>query len=306
MDTTIQSLWRLKPMTAPQVRLGDLVSTTKIGVEVEIENMRGAPSIPGWNLTHDGSLRNGGVEYVFSSPIGGSSACTRLSKLEESLNEIPTKTFGPRTSVHIHVDVRDLTWEQACKMIVLYAMVEPYLFSICGQERDENIYSLSLYRGQDQVSRLNDLIQQGPAALSGNQWAKYSSINLLAIPTFGSLEFRGHKGTCSKDVLVNWINHLLSLKMYVLDESKDIGDLPQILSQHGHNALLAEIFGQKLVVANLKSVNRVRSLIYEGVWVAEDLLYHTNFREADKNLVESLLTDGSNQMNKLRNKLCVD
>jgi hypothetical protein len=306
MDTTIQSLWRLKPMTQPQSRRGDLVSTTKIGVEVEVENVRAAPDIPGWNLTHDGSLRNGGVEYVFSSPIGGSSACTRLSNLEQVLNTVSRKTFGPRTSVHVHVDVRDLTWKQACKMIMLYAMVEPYLFSICGQDRDENIYSLSLYRGQDQVTRLNNLIQNGPEYLNDSQWAKYSSINLLAMRTFGSLEFRGHKGTCDKGVLVNWINHLLSLKMYVLDESKDITDLPMILSQNGHIALLAEIFGQKLVVANIKRANRVRSLIYEGVWVAEDIIYHTNFKEIEVKLIKSLSKNNLNQMKKLRNKLCVD
>lgn len=305
MDSTIQSLWQHSeavPYKNDKTKTGALLSNTRVGVEVEVEQMQRMISVPGWRCTTDGSLRENGVEFVFKGPIGGAGACRRLVALDKALTSIPQKNFSARTSVHVHVDVRDMTWNELLNLVILYAMVEPYLFSVCGQERDESIYSLSLYRGQDQVSKLINLIENGPEFLTSRNWTKYSSVNLLSVINFGSLEFRGHRGTCDSSTLINWINHLLSLKMWVQMYSNNLSDLPKLLSTSGHIAMLREVFGDKLLVPNIKAANRVRSKIYEGVWVAEDIIHHTKMNTTHRNLIESL--QGGNQLDKIKDKLC--
>jgi len=304
MDITVQSLWNHREDSKPQLKNGELLSNTKVGLEVEIENMYNPAHVPGWRLTGDGSLRNNGVEYVFSGPIGGSAACKRIDSLHKYLETVPDKRFSERTSLHVHVDVRDLSWDQVISLVILYAMVEPYLFSICGQEREEGIYSLSLYRGKNQIDNLFDLIHSGPSGVNERHFSKYAALNLLSLRSFGSLEFRGHKGSGDKSEIINWINHLLSLKMFVLDPSKSLHDLPKILSTDGHIAMLRYVFSDKLIVKNIKSANRVRKKIYDGVCIGEDLLFTTRFREAHSEIYQNY--QGQTQLEKLKDNLCVD
>ena len=82
----------------------------------------------------------------------------------------------------------------------------------------------------------------------------------------------------------------------------NLSDLPKLLSTSGHIAMLREVFGDKLLVPNIKAANRVRSKIYEGVWVAEDIIHHTKMNTTHRNLIESL--QGGNQLDKIKDKLC--
>ncbi len=301
MDFTIQSCYNHKEPEPNTTRLGELISGTKIGVEVEVEDMIDAPSVPGWRCIPDGSLRNNGVEYVFNGPIGGAGAVSRLSKLEDALED--QGSFGFRTSVHVHVDARDMLWSKVCDLVTLYAMVEPYLFSICGQEREESIYSLSLYRGQNQISNLLHIFQEGPDRLKYRSWEKYSAINLMSLVDRGAIEFRGHEGTCDKDKLVNWINHLLCLKEFVLDPNKSISEIPTLLSTQGSKAMLRYVFGN-LVRENKIHATDSSMKIFQGVWVAEELLFNSRIREVHDLIVSH--NQGSRQLSKIKDKLCVD
>jgi len=301
MDYTIQSYYNHKEPDPDTTRLGELISGTRVGVEVEIENLPDAPKVPGWRCIPDGSLRNNGVEYVFRGPLGGSAAVSRLSKLEEALEG--QGTFGFRTSVHVNVDARDMPWSKVCDLVTLYAMVEPYLFSVCGQEREESIYSLSLYRGQNQISRLLDIFKDGPDRLRYSSWEKYSAINLQSLVERGAIEFRGHEGTCDKARLVNWINHLLCLKQFVLDPNKYISDIPTLLSTEGSKAMLKYVFGD-LVRENKIHANDSSMKIFQGVWVAEELLFNSRLREVHDLIVSH--NQGERQLSKIKDKLCAD
>lgn len=301
MDSTIQSRYNLRPQDPETNRLGDFISGTRIGVEVEVENLMDPPRVPGWRCIPDGSLRNNGVEYVFDGPIGGSGAHKRIEKL--SLALVGQGTFGYRTSVHVHMDARDMLWSSVCDLVTLYAMVEPYLFSICGQEREESIYSLSLYRGQNQIQNLLRIFEAGPDALQEPSWTKYSAINLLSLRERGAIEFRGHRGTSNCYVLTNWINHILALKKFVQDPDKSISKIPKILSVSGANAMLTYVFGD-LVNDNQEHVSLSNMKLFEGVWVAEELLFQSRMREVQTNIMHHNI--GSRQLSKIKDKLCAD
>jgi len=301
MDSTIQSRYNLRPQEPETNRLGNLISGTRIGVEVEVENLMDPPRIPGWRCIPDGSLRNNGVEYVFDGPIGGSGAQKRVEKLALALTN--QGTFGYRTSVHVHMDARDMLWSSVCDLVTLYAMVEPYLFSICGQEREESIYSLSLYRGQNQIQNLLRIFEAGPDSLQEPSWTKYSAINLLSLRERGAIEFRGHRGTSNCYVLTNWINHILALKKFVQNPNKSISRIPKILSVSGANAMLTYVFGD-LVNDNQEHVSLSNMKLFEGVWVAEELLFQSRMREVQTNIMHHNI--GSRQLSKIKDKLCAD
>lgn len=301
MEATIQDLFRLPDIGVTQKSNGNLVSNTKIGIEVEVEGVSEPPHIPGWRAIQDGSLRNNGIEYVFNAPIGGKAAETRINKLHEGLSDID-KDFSIRTSVHVHMDARDMTWKQVCDLVTLYAITEPYLFAVCGQEREESIYALSLYRGQQQVDNLSRIIRLGPEALNERLWTKYSAVNLLSLRSLGSLEFRGHEGTCDKDVLINWVNHLLSLKKFVMNPENSVASLPVLLSAQGLTPFLRKIFGDSLIRKNLRRVAQVADKIYHGVWVAEDIIHDSAIRNFQHELLEKYR--GTTQMEKIKDKLC--
>ena len=111
---------------------------TWLGIELEIENINGVlkhvrnagvnyPNGGGafdarvlntgtgrnlWIVEQDGSLRDGGLELK-SIPIFGLDVLTALNDLEKFFNEHDFKPkFSRRTSVHIHINVLDMDYEQ--------------------------------------------------------------------------------------------------------------------------------------------------------------------------------------------------
>lgn len=284
---TIAEIFNLPRPETQSPKSTRLISINKVGVEVEVENLISPPNIRGWRLERDGSLRNNGYEYVFHTPVGGQTAIDRLRDLEESLKTIkPQIQLNERGSVHVHVDVRDLTWEQAMQMFLLYLVVESYLFNLCGKGRDDNIYSLALYKGEDQIDKFKWIYQNGARDenLNEDTWTKYSAINLIALKTFGSIEFRGHEATIDSDRIVNWINHLLHLKEFVLDSNKDVNQLPYILSNQGPIELLKLIFGD---LAPSEIDPKTEKKLYKSVWLCEDIIYQKQLIKAEADIFKS-------------------
>ena len=109
----------------------ELVSSTLLGVEVEMEKAERLTTTY-WDAKEDGSLRDGGVEYVFGAPYGGGDAIKALEELDKLVTEKMKPSMSERTSTHVHVDVRDLTRDQLTSFILLYMVFEQPLFKYCG------------------------------------------------------------------------------------------------------------------------------------------------------------------------------
>lgn len=221
------------------------------GIEIEVEDVR-APIInydkqPYWNITTDNSLRNNGVEFV-SLPL----TCNQIEYAMDQLNvSLPTTaTFGPRTSTHIHMNVRDLTIDQITCLILLYTSVENLLFNWVGHERDQNIFCIKI----TETEYIQNLIafQSTPNEVV-HYWNKYTALNILPIESKGTVEFRHLHGTRDKERLIQWINFLSCLKMKAKSSiSSDIFQQIQQLNTnsdyeyyvsslfHGHTDLLLQ------------------------------------------------------------------
>lgn len=192
-----------------------IVGTHLAGVEIELENIRNsAPAFQYWEAKTDGSLRNGGMEFVCSAPWGG-------HDLYEAAIEIDAYLFGNnpdeswRCSTHVHVDVRDMNAAQLKRMILAYIFYERVLFKCSGWHRYKNNFCVALGFAQEQLAILSRNWNLPDDEFMRNicgSWDKYSSINLLPMQNFGSVEFRISEAKWRKGKLIRLTNRFLSLK----------------------------------------------------------------------------------------------
>lgn len=181
-----------------------------IGIEIEVENIQERPLLHYyWYEKEDGSLRNYGVEYT-SIPLTGNQIPYALSYLKEILEEDNVPSFSQRTSIHIHLNVRDYSWERVKSLLTLYAIFEKHFFNLAGTKREENIFCVPLYKCI-QLSAINNLEN------NIKEWSKYSAINLGTISgtdickCFGTIEFRHLYGTLDISIILFWINSIIKL-----------------------------------------------------------------------------------------------
>lgn len=259
-----------------------LVSNTRVGVEIELEGVprrNRSGEVQGWNIIGDGSLRNNGVEFVFDRPSGGGPLIKRLESFEDWVRDCkPTPICSERTSIHVHVDVRDLEWSEMWDMVLLYCVVEPFLFYICGEHRSDNIYSLSLLRGEQQASFITNLRDPSSHRDIGGDEHKYATINFGALRRFGSLEFRGHEGTIDGGRILFWINCLLSLREFVKESEFEVEQLPKLMSELGPIQFLESVFGE--LMSEIEVPQNVESMMFRSALLAEDILHHFNYSNA--------------------------
>ncbi|UIW10517.1 gamma-glutamylcysteine ligase-like protein [Aeromonas phage BUCT695] len=213
---TVGSHFHGRQTSYPAIQSHPMVNGTHLaGVEIELENLPNQRNrFRYWTAKSDGSLRNNGVEYVFSNPWGGYDLYNAAIELDSHLfNNQPDGSW--RCSTHVHIDVRDMSAEQVKKMILAYTMYERILFKLSGEHRYKNNFCVALGFAQDQINILsrNWHKEHGDFLTSVHEsWDKYSSINLLPMSNFGSIEFRISEAKWRKGRLLMLVNRFLSLK----------------------------------------------------------------------------------------------
>lgn len=172
---------------------GARVTTEQLfGIEFEAENVPGTfgedtnEALAHWRITEDGSLRNNGAEFV-TEPID-------LRAAKEAIDEfyLVKEKFGflssIRTSMHVHADMRNDTYKELGGVLGAYLLLEPLLFLLCSEEREENIYCIPFYRTCTAVDHIREILLKHRNLW--NQINKYSALNLGSLRTFGTIEFR--------------------------------------------------------------------------------------------------------------------
>lgn len=191
-----------------------IVGTNLAGVEIELENLGEVshPRFQYWSSKEDGSLRNGGIEYVCSSPWGGRDLYNAAIEIDSFLfNNTPDETW--RCSTHVHVDVRDMTEEEVKKMILAYLFYERPLFRCSGFHRYRNNFCVALGFAQEYIDILSDnWNKENFLSHIVVNWNKYTAMNLCPMSSFGSIEFRISEAKWRKGRLIRLVNRFLSLK----------------------------------------------------------------------------------------------
>lgn len=184
-----------------------------IGIEVEAENFHGVASNTEldyiWKRETDGSLRNNGIEFI-SRPIKVEHARYAVELLMKS--QLEPLDFSLRTSVHVHMDVRDNTYEQLLNLIYLYIVFEDSLFRYAGDFRKKSIFCVPIKETMWLLS--SRMVHVPDIIMEGNVWMKYTAMNLLPVSRQGTVEFRHLQGSGEVKYISTWIELLARMKKY--------------------------------------------------------------------------------------------
>lgn len=225
-------------------------TNNRIGLEIELEGFLepfdASDLHPYWEVINDDSLRDYGKEFRFTRPIFGLDLSNALSQIEEFLSDYQ-KLYGTvcasdRTSVHAHIDVRDMNVSELVNLQTLYLTVEKLLYHVAGSGRYDNIYCLPSGEMRDTLNRMSMLVAGDPHTFVTG-CAKYEAFNSLSIQQRGSIEFRHHEGTTDIGRLRLWCRALISLKEAARGKAIDIDHLPAQISAKGLIDFVKDLFG---------------------------------------------------------------
>lgn len=203
----------------PEIFGMDAYRNTKdvlFGLECEIEAVRGWEDSLGnwWGVHEDGSLRNNGREFV-SPPSPRTQVVEKFKELHKGIR-LGKDPFSERTSIHVHVNMQNLTDVEVRHIILLYALYEEYFFMMTVPARRENIHCVPLNQ-----TFLPTYYGAAMANIPG-RWQKYTAMNAKPLSNYGTLEFRHMHGHNDPGLLNDWL-YLLE-KLVILGTKKDKPD----------------------------------------------------------------------------------
>lgn len=255
----------------------------EIGIEIEVEgkNLPGRIG-KGWSVTNDGSLRGEeNREFIFSNPVSRKRFESLLFTLDSVMKETGARVdYSERTSVHVHINAQDMTITQTFNFILLYLLLEEPLMHFCGESREGNLFCLRHKDAEYLINILEDVAEGGNFRNLDTSKIRYASLNLSAIAKYGSLEFRGMRGTDDMEVIIRWVNILLRLKD-MAKEFKSPIEIIESFSILGVEGFVLKVFGPfaHIVFAFndwehsiILAMRKMQIVAYNGDWQAFDFI----------------------------------
>lgn len=185
-----------------------------VGIEIECESDNELPEIAGkgWVSHKDPSLRGFSKEYVTSNPIVISCVGEYLDNLNRQLKDHKILDSF-RTSVHVHKNMLRYSPLQIWNGVCAYWILEELLFNYCGEHRKQNTFCLRLRDAEAVLDAcLYDISLDYPfKSFKDNDTIRYGGINLAALRRFGTVEFRGMRGTTDAEIIKTWVTDLSGL-----------------------------------------------------------------------------------------------
>lgn len=240
----------------PSIGLEVIDSDQGVGIEVEVENhqLKKHANAQVWVLKGDGSLRNNGVEYI-TLPIAARWAPAALEDLLSSSLDNAC-CFGPRTSIHVHLDMQQYQTQEVMDVVLLYTMLEGLFYKFTGRGRIKNIYCVPVF----DTSLLKGQAVRGHMGATTEVWSKYSGLNLVRLRDLGTLEFRHMHGTFDVRKISIWIRLLTKLCTYTQKMGTEHIRKLCLMGPHKLDmaALLTEIFDNDAQHLKYESFEDVR------------------------------------------------
>ncbi len=220
---TISTIVGRSILTSAAHAVQGLATNRHVGIEVEVEGCDCLEMSDKWAVIGDGSLRNDGAEMVLRRPLAGAALSRAINDLAETFADNPTLDASERTSVHVHVNVLDLSLEQVQNILLVYIATESALYKMGGKSRYDNIYCPGVTSALEQMPLMRKAMSSdnGDFLYACAHWCKYTGINFHSIYERGSIEFRAHEGTTDISRIRNWVNVLLTLVKYAEDTPRE-------------------------------------------------------------------------------------
>ena len=174
------------------------------GIEYELEKTCESycPS-RGWRAEHDGTLRDGGVEFVFRDKATLADSKERIVQLLANIGN--NFTVSHRCSTHIHADTQRLNGYARVSFLLGLIIHDNFFFQY-GNGRDKNNFCTPVLYNPSALSAINRTVRTRnynsngqrlstlPASRSIRTIAdydmKYMSVNTMPVQDWGSIELR--------------------------------------------------------------------------------------------------------------------
>lgn len=209
----------------PEVVTRDFIT----GCEYEIEEIL---SLGGLNMdvvsvVEDPSLRNNGREFT-TPPLNFEGQLFYFEHIHEEL-KLGKNPYSDRTSIHVHVNVRELTVDEVKQFVLTYALLEPLFFEYVGEVRKGSIYCVPL-----NYTYLPSIYKYNLQTLH-SKWHKYTAFNILPLSEYGTVEFRHMYGTGNLETFKFWLGCLKEL--YTFIESTQGFDILSVISDESFSVV---------------------------------------------------------------------
>lgn len=224
-----------------------------VGVEIEVEGVSPdeVPSVRGWTIHEDGSLRGAASELVFNGPASGKTAEQRIKSGLTTLVSSGARS-SYRTAIHVHVDTvtSKLGLKGIVRAIALYALVERALFHWEDNNRECSNFCVPLFKASDVLQSFADIVKESDKDnflynIRSLESSRYSALNLHALHKFGTIEFRHMLTTFDYDKVIQWINLCTSI-LVAANNSRIL--MPKFLNwvvEASPEDVAASVFGEK-------------------------------------------------------------
>lgn len=272
----------------------DFMFKRKLATEVQRNNRDASPykltAYPlnnWWELHQDGSLREGGIEFV-SHQLFGKDLLNGITSLESFLKTISQEVkinASKRCSLHVHLDFRDFSTEEIVAFYTIYAIFERPLFRYIAKDRINNPFTIPLFR----LNQFSDLLGQlyyHSSKEDGNVMSamqnfdshnRYSAVNLNALIKYGSIEFRHSKAMYDSTRIIEWINLLMCLKKFAINNT------PERIIEYAKTAptsdLVNQVFGSLSFIFNSMDFFDLSKEIKRGMRVARKMYIQSQLYE---------------------------
>lgn len=185
-----------------------------VGVEIEVEGHNLPIAEKYWRNEHDGSLRGAeNREYVLAKPSTLNQLKMALKYLDIKYKECNSVVDDSvRAGVHVHVNVQTLNMVELYNFMTLYIILEEALVKWCGPDREGNLFCLRTMDADYLIYRLAQAAQTRDFRHLIDDNLRYGSMNVKALGTYGSLEFRAMRGTRDLSLIQLWAEVLVNLR----------------------------------------------------------------------------------------------
>lgn len=252
-----------------------------VGLEIECEgkNLFTNP-ISYWAIHSDHSLRDveghPPCEYVLKQPLSVEATSKALNYLTGKLNETGSKLeTSTRTSVHVHINCSHNTIQEVIKFICLYIIYEDILMQWCGETRVGNLFCLRVKDAQYFIELWEKALLSGEYKSIFHEEFRYMGCNVASIPKFGSVEFRGMRGTVDKEIIMAWVNILLKLKEKALTFESP-RSIVEYFQKIGPRDFYEETFPYPVMFRNQ---SHLEFSMWEGLRLMRDIAYSVKWKE---------------------------
>jgi hypothetical protein len=244
-----------------------------IGLEIEVEGSNFFTATKYWRSEHDGSLNNG-MEYVFREPLDIPLVKKALTYFDYRAKICESKLVSSvRTGVHVHLNVQDLSMLELFNLITLYVLFEEVLTAYCGDSRDGNLFCLRCRDAESLVWAISQSIKTQDFSNLNHDNIRYSSLNLMSLWAYGSLEFRAMQTPEASKIyggVFEWVNIVAKLKEACKLFKDPIGVIENFSGEDNLD-FLSMVFGD--MSGPLLNVPDCEEKIYSGMRNSQDIAY---------------------------------